>query len=137
ARPTLDDTPVSPGRSRSSDRARGDCAGGRENSGPSSRAGLLERVGIARPDAHDLGDVAVELDDGGGLSGDIPGVDHGVEVVVEELLDLPSLRERLIVAGQDERGGQYRLSQLLQERSDHGVLRNPHTDRLLLRVEEL
>ena len=66
-----------------------------------------------------------------------PGVEHGVHHVVEALLDLPALRHRLVLVGQQQGAGEQRFAELGEQGLSHGVVGDPHADRLLLRVQQL
>src|SRR5258705_9263124 len=66
------------------------------------RSGLLEAGRIAGADAEDLRLVRRQVDHGGGLDAALP-VDDGVQLVVEEVLDLPALGHRLVLPGQQQR----------------------------------
>src|SRR6185437_16517803 len=97
---------------------------------------LLERGWVAGAPAHDLGLGSAEVDHSCRFGAAVAGVDHRVDRVVEPLLDLPTLRQRFRLVRQQQRGGQQRLVQLGEQRLRDGVLRDPHSDGLLLRAQQ-
>ena len=56
--------------------------------------------------------------------------------MVEALLDLPAVRERLVLPGQLQRAGHQRLTELGQEAWTTVCSGNPHAHRRLLRVQQ-
>jgi 2-polyprenyl-6-methoxyphenol hydroxylase-like FAD-dependent oxidoreductase len=103
---------------------------------PVAPRSLLEPGYVAGPAAHDRRFTAGEVDDRGRLGAAGSRVDHGVQHVVEPLLDLPALGQRLVLLGQQQGAGQQRLAEFGQQRLGDGVVGNAHADRLLLRVHQ-
>jgi len=60
--------------------------------------------------ADNLGLILGEVDDRGGLGAAVAGVDHRVDDAVELVGDLPALRHRLVLARQQQGGGDQRLA---------------------------
>jgi anthraniloyl-CoA monooxygenase len=75
---------------------------------------LFEPRHVTGTVSNDLRLTAGEVDDRGRLRAAVPGVDHRVDRVVEPLLDLPALGQRLLLLGQQQRAGQQRLAQFGQ-----------------------
>ncbi|KAF5289274.1 hypothetical protein FQR65_LT20856 [Abscondita terminalis] len=78
-----------------------------------------QRIEAAPPLAHDSGRVAHghghEVDHRGRLRGAGAGIDHGIQVVGKALDDLVGVMQGLGLARGNQRGGDQRLAQLLQQ----------------------
>jgi hypothetical protein len=74
-------------------------------SGFLSEGGLLEGGGVSRAAADDLGFVAGEVDHGRRLGAALARVDHRVHGLPDLLVDFPRLGHRVVLPGQEERGG--------------------------------
>lgn len=97
----------------------------------------LTRTGRDRPpSSYDLGLALREVDDGRRLDAAVAGVEDRVHHVVEFLLDLPALGQRLLLIGQEQGARQQGLAELGEERAGDDMVGNPDTDRLLLRVQQ-
>src|SRR5690625_5147129 len=70
---------------------------------PMTSGYLVEGRGVPRPDAVDRWNVVDEFDDGGRFPADIATVDYGIELVIEQLFDLPALSEGLGLVGKEQR----------------------------------
>jgi Aldehyde dehydrogenase family len=95
---------------------------------------LFEAGRVTRAAADDLRFLLREVDHRGRLGAAVAGVDHGVHGVADPLVDLPALGHRLVLAGQQQRGGDERLAELGQQRLGHRVAGDPDADRLLARM---
>lgn len=71
--------------------------------------GLFETRRIAGSAADNLGETAGEVDDGGRFRPRIAGIDDCIHLVVQALLDFPSLGQWFFLVGQEKRAGQQRL----------------------------
>jgi hypothetical protein len=71
---------------------------------------LFEDGGISRAAADDLGFVTGKVDHGGRLGTALARVDHRVHGLADLLVDFPRLGHRVILPGQQERGGDERLA---------------------------
>ena len=84
-------------------------------SGPAPSA-YSKRAGSPAPTRATTGAPVGEVDDGGGLRAALAGVDHRVQPVIQLLLDLPAVGHRLVAVRHQQRAGQQRLAELLQQR---------------------
>src|SRR5699024_11685389 len=79
-------------------------------------------------DAYDLRCAGGEVHHCRRLSTTVTGVDHQIHLVGEGLLDQPALGHRLLLTREQQRAGQQRLAELVDQRLRGDVRRNSYAD---------